>query len=163
MNKRFFGLIAVIFVICMVSATIWVAGPWSAALQQPQKELDFTVCGTNDCLRFLTKTVQTAYVPFRTDADEQWQLTIDSTMPAQGAWTDAYIYNGYWDNGTDYKCMSEDLYPIISQIETTSFQIKSNSTFIETFGASTPRSYTLFFIFPPGGTSTFNVKLEKIS
>jgi hypothetical protein len=98
----------------------------------------FTVIGTNDCLRFLNKTIQTAYVPFRTGANEQWQLTVNSTkMPGAGAYTDVYLYKGYWDKGSNYKCMSEDLYPIIDQIDSADFQIRTNNSFTETLGDST--------------------------
>lgn len=162
MNKKILGLIAVA-VVAGALATIFLTEPWLTAPQQRQQELDFTVSGTNECLRFLTKTVQTAYVPFRTGANEQWQLTIDCLeMPGAGAWTDVYIYKGYWDKGSDYKCMSQDLYSIIDQIESTDFQIRTNSTFTETFGESTPQSYTLFFIFPAGGSGTFHIKLNQI-
>lgn len=162
MNKKFSALIA-IAVVAGALATIFVAAPWSVSPQQPQQELDFTVSGTNECLRFLTKTVLTAYVPFRVRANEEWQLSIDCTeMPGAGAWTDVYIYGGYWDGGSDHKCMSQDLYPIIAQIESTDFQIRTNSTFTETFGESTPQNYTLFFIFPAGGSGTFHINLNQI-
>ena len=131
--------------------------------QEKQQELEFTVSGKNDCLRFLDKTVSTAYIPFKTGANEKWNLTIDcSEMPAPNAWTDLYVYKGYWNEGTDYKCVSEDLYPIISQIESSDYRVKANSTFTETFGESTPQSYTLFFIFPPSGLGTFHIKLNQV-
>lgn len=162
MDKKILGLIAVVAVTSAL-VTIFLIAPWLAAPAH-QQELDFTVSGTNECLRFLSKTVKAAYVPFRTGANEQWQLTIDCTeMPSAGAWTDVYIYEGYWDGGINYTCTSQDLYPIIDQIESTDFQIRTNSTFTETFGESTPQSYTLFFIFPVGGSGTFHVKLDQIS
>ncbi len=134
--------------------------------QYTQQELSFAVSGTNDCLRFLDREVQTVCIPFRAGANEQWRLTIDcSKMPGSGAgaWTDLYVYNGYWDKGNDHKCVSEQLYPIIDEIETADFRIQANNTFSGVFGASTPQSYTFFIIFPTGGSSTFNVRLEKVN
>ncbi len=43
----------------------------SSVPQEVQQELDFTVSGTNDCLRFLDRHVQTCYIPFKTGANEQ--------------------------------------------------------------------------------------------
>jgi hypothetical protein len=161
MDKKI-AIIAVIAVV-VIFAAVFAAGPWSIMPQQIQEELDFTVSGSNDCLRFLTPTVQTAYVPFRTGANEQWQVSIECTqMPGAQGWTEVYLYKGYWEQGTNYMCLSKDLYPIIDKIETTDFQIKTNSTFTETFGDSTPQSYTLFFLMPPGGTGTYHVTLKQI-
>ncbi len=163
MDKRIIAVIAAVAVV-FVLAAVFTSGPWSIAPQQPQDELDFTVSGSNECLRFLTRTVQTAYVPFRTGANEQWQLSIECTqMPGAGGWTEIYMYKGYWNEGNDYMCMSEDIYPIIDQIETTDFQVKTNSTFTQTFGESTPQSYTLFFIMPPGGNGAYHVTLKQIT
>ena len=131
--------------------------------QEKQQELDFTVSGKNDCLRFLDKNVSTAYIPFKTGANEKWNLTIDCVdMPAANAWTDLYVYNGYWNEGTNHKCMSQDLYPIISQIESSDYRVQANSTFTETFGGSTLQSYTFFFIFPPSGLGTFHINLSQV-
>ena len=163
MDKRTIAVIAAVAVV-IVLAAVFAAGPWSIAPQQPQDELDFTVSGSNECLRFLTRTVQTAYVPFRTGANQQWQLSIECTqMPGAGGWTEIYLYRGFWNEGSNYMCMSEDLYPIIDQIETTDFQVKTNSTFTQTFGESTPQSYTLFFLMPPGGNGTYHVTLKQIT
>ncbi len=162
MNNKIWGLIAVGF-IAVALATIFLIEPWLASPER-QQTLDFTVSGTNECLRFLTKTVQTAYVPFRTGANEKWQLTINCTeMPGAGAWTDVYIYEGYWDGGSDHKCDSQDIYPIIDQIESMDFEIRTNSTFTDIFGESTPQSYTVFFIFPAGGSATFHITLNQIN
>jgi len=163
MDKRTIAVIAAVAVV-IVLAAVFAAGPWSIAPQQPQDELDFTVSGSNECLRFLTRTVQTAYVPFRTGANQQWQLSIECTqMPGAGGWTEIYQYRGFWNEGSNYMCMSEDLYPIIDQIETTDFQVKTNSTFTQTFGESTHQSYTLFFLMPPGGNGTYHVTLKQIT
>lgn len=162
MNKTVIILVVVaIFAVSLIA--LFLAEPWSTAPQN-QQELNFTVSGTNECLRFLNTTVQTAYVPFRTGPNEQWQLTIEcAESSGVSAWTDLYIYTGYWDGGSDNICLSQDLYPILNQIESADFRIKTNSNFARIFGESTPQSYTIFFVFPPGGTSTFNIKLDKLS
>ena len=133
-------------------------------LKVTPRELDFTVSGTNECLRFLTSTVSVCYVPIPTGANENWQLTINRTEMYGGAnvWTDVYIYKGYWDNGIDYKCMSEDLYPIIGEIESADGQIRTDTPFKASFCGSTPESYTVFFIFPPGGQATFHITLKQV-
>lgn len=129
-----------------------------------QDELDFVVTGTNSCLRFLTRTVQLAYIPFTTGANEKWQLSIECTqMSSAAGWTEIYMYKDYWDEGNENMCMSENLYPIIDKIETTEFQVKTNSTFTQTFGESIERSYTIFFLMPPGGNGTYQIKLTKIT
>ena len=125
--------------------------------------MDFAVTGTNECLRFSTRTVQTAFVPFRTDANEQWLLAVKCVDSADNAWTEVYFYEGCWDDGTENKYMSEDLYPIIDEIESINFEIRKNNTSAQVFGESKPRSYTLFFIFPAGGSSTYHIKLNKTS
>jgi hypothetical protein len=133
--------------------------------QETPKELDFTVSGTNDCLRFLNGNVSTAYVPIAMNAGQNWELTINCTEMPGGAngWTDVYIYKGYWDKGTDFKCVAEDLYPILTDIESADAQIRvGGAPFTMSFGASTPQSYTLFFIFPPGGQATFHVTLKQV-
>ncbi len=164
MNKKIpISIITVIITVTLFTVIISVNAPTQ---QTPQQELAFTVSGTNDCLRFLDREVQTIYVPFRTGSNEQWRLTINvSKMPGSGsgAWTDLYMYNGYWDQGNNHKCLSEQLYPIINEIKTADFRIQANNTFSEVFGNSTPQSYTFFIIFPTGGQSTFNVRLEKVN
>lgn len=77
-------------------------------------------------------------------------------------WTDVYIYKGYWDKGSNYKCASGDLYPILSDIQSTNRQIRANGTFTETYGGSTPQSYTVFFVVPPGGQATFHVTFKPV-
>jgi hypothetical protein len=71
------------------------------------------------------------------------------------------MYEGYWNEGEGYKCVSEDLYPIVNLIYSSEYRVKANSTFTQLFGESTPKSYTLFIIFPPSGAGTFHVKLTK--
>ena len=161
-NKKVLGLVAAVIVICALVAILLVESSLAPPQETP-KELDFTVSGTNDCLRFLNSTVETCYIPFTRGANENWQLTINCTQMPGGAngWTDVYIYQGYWDKGSDYKCMSEDLYPILGDIESADAQITGSRPFTADFGGSTPQSYTLFFIFPPGGQATFNVKLYQ--
>jgi len=78
-------------------------------------------------------------------------------------WTDLYIYNGYWDNGTNYKCTAEDVYQILANIHSTNWEIQGNAAFTETFnGTTTSQSYTIFFVFPNGGQGTFHVMYQQI-
>lgn len=156
--------LALITAVIMTVIVVTVAAVAQSSIPQAQQELDFTVSGTNDCLRFLDRHVQTGYTPFKTGANEQWQLTINCTeMPSPNAWTDLYIYEDYWDKGANNTCVSEDLYPIISEIQPSEFRIKANSTFSETFGGASPKSYTLFFVFPVGGTGTFHITLKQVN
>lgn len=160
-KKKILGLVVTIIVVCVLA--VFLVGSLLAPGQSAQKELDFTVTGKNDCLRFLNSTVSTCYVPFRTGANEVWQLTINATQMPGGAngWTDVYVYKGYWDGGTNYKCVSQDVYPILNNIQSADAQVTGNSTFTQTFGGSSPESYTVFFIFPPGGQATFHVTLKQ--
>ena len=107
MNKKILGSVIAVVVVCALA--IFLVPPL-LSLPLPQgtpQELDFTVSGTNECLRFLNNEVSICYVPIGTGANETWQLTINCTnMPGgTNAWTDVYIYKGYWDNGTDHKCL----------------------------------------------------------
>ncbi len=150
-----------IALVCILG-TVFVASLWSVSPQSTQEPLDFTITGTNDCLRFLDPAVKTVYVPFHTGANEQWQLTIECTqMPGAGAWTDVYLYNDYWDQGSDHLCLSADLYPM-AQIESTDFQLRLNSTFVHIFGDSEAQSYTLFFVIPPSGVGSFHIQPHQI-
>jgi hypothetical protein len=84
-------------------------------------------------------------------------------MPSgANGWTDVYLYKGYWDKGTEHKCLSEDVYSILNQIKSADAQVKGNSPFKATFGGSTPQSYTVFFIFPPGGQATFHATYKQL-
>jgi hypothetical protein len=125
--------------------------------------LDFTVSGSSDCLRFLNSSVPTIYVPFTVDANEKMQLTINCTKMPGGAngYTDVYVYDGYWNGGSNYTCTASDLYPILSQIQSIDCQIRLGSPYAETFGSSTQKSYTVFFVIPPGGQpASFHVTLK---
>jgi len=104
-------------------------------------------------------------VPFTVGANENWQLTINCTQMPGGAsgWTDLFIYKGYWDNGTDYKCTAQETYPILANIQATNSEIHGNSAFSETFnGTATTQSYTVFFVFPNGGQGTFHVTYKQV-
>ena len=164
-NKKTLGFIIIVFVVVTsLSVVIFLyASPFSP--KQLARELDFTVSGSSDCLRFLNSTVPTIYVPFTTDANENWQLTINCSKMSGGinGYTDVYIYDGYWDEGTNYKCVSSDLYPILHKIRSTDHQISLNSSFKEIFGGLTQQSYTVFFVVPPGGQqSTFHIIYQKL-
>jgi hypothetical protein len=117
--------------------------------------MDFTVSGTNDCLRFLNSTVSMCYVPFTVAANENWQLTINCTKMPGGA-------NGYWDNGANHTCMSADLYPILNQIQSVDYELKGTTFYNQTFGGTTQQSYTVFFVLPPGGQATFHVTYKQV-
>ncbi len=166
MNKKIIGLIAVAVVICVLGAgaAVFLLAPPSQAPKTPTGQLDFTVSGTSDCLRFLNSSVPTVYVPFTIAANEKWQLTINATKMPGGAngWTDVYIYKGYWDKGTNNICKSGDLYPILSDIQSADFAIRANEPYIQTFSDSTQQSYTVFFVIPPGGPATFHVTLKPV-
>ena len=77
-------------------------------------------------------------------------------------WTDVYIYEGFWDGGTNHTCKAGDIYPIINDIQSVNFAIRAGQPFTETFGKSTEQSYTVFFVVPPGGQSTFHVTLKQL-
>lgn len=162
MKKGFvLGLIAVIIVGC-ASAVVLLSSSITPAATP--RELDFTVSGKNDCLRFLNDSVSTVYVPIATRANEHWELTINATKMAGGAngWVDLYIYKGYWDGGVNNTCYARDIYPILEDIKSADAQVKASEPYTQTFGSLTAESYTLFFIFPPGGQSTFHVTLKQV-
>jgi hypothetical protein len=161
MNKMSLAIITLLVILAVSFPAIFLSQPSQGV--QTQDELDFTVSGKNDCLRFLDRNVSTAYIPFRAEADERWNLTIECLdMPTANAWTDLFVYRGYWTEGNEYKCLSEDLYPIISQIENTDYRVNANSNFTKIFGESAQQSYTFFFIFPPNGIGTFHITLNQI-
>ena len=161
MDRKILGLIIAAVIVCAVAVSA--VAFFLVPPQGTPKELDFTVTGTNECLRFMNSTVSVVYVPIATGANENWQLTINCTTMPGGAngWTDMYIYKGYWDKGTNYTCMSEDLYPILGDIESADAQIRGGIPFTTSFGGAAPQSYTVFFIFPPGGQATFHVTLKQ--
>jgi hypothetical protein len=163
MNTKI-GLIVSIILICALSAAI-LATALITPSPQTTKELDFTVSGSSDCLRFLNSSVPTVYVPFTISANENWQLTINCTKMPGGAngYTDVYLYKGYWNSGNNNTCTSSDLYPILSEIQSTDHQIRLNKSYTQTFGESTQQSYTVFFVIPPGGQqATFHVTLKQV-
>ena len=98
MNKnKILGLVVIAIVVAVALPTAFIVDSSRAPILQSTKEMDFTVSGTNDCLRFLNSTVSLCYVPFTVAADEQWQLTINCTKMPGGSngYTDIYVYNGY--------------------------------------------------------------------
>ncbi len=89
MNKRrIYGVVITLLVVCSIA--LFAAESFLAPPAAKQTELDFTLTDKNDCLRFLNPEVKTAYIPFHTGANEQWQLTINATEMPGGAngWTD---------------------------------------------------------------------------
>jgi hypothetical protein len=163
-DKKIIGLIAIVIIVAVALPSAFFVESLMTSTQQPTKELDFTVSGKSDCLRFLNASVPTIYVPFTVAANENWQLTINCTKMPGGVngWTDVYIYKGYWDVGTNNTCKAGDLYPIISDIQSADFEIKANQPYTETFSGSTQQSYTVFFVVPPGGPATFHVTLKQL-
>ena len=158
MNKKWLSLIVGVVAICALSAAMFVES-YMAAPPQATKSMDFTVSGTNDCLRFLNESVSMVYIPLNVAANQEWQLTVNCTKMPGGSngYTDIYIYNGYWDNGTDHKCVSAEVYPILSQIHSADFELKGPTAYTKNFSGSKEASYTVFFVFPPGGQATFHV------
>lgn len=166
MNKnKFIGLVAIFIVVAVSLPAAFYVESSMTPVQQPTKELDFTVSGSSDCLRFLNSSVPAIYVPFTVAANENWQLTINCTKMSGGAngYTDIYIYKGYWNDGNNNTCTSSQLYPILNDIQSTDKQIRLNSPFTETYGESTQQSYTIFFVLPPGGQqSIFHVTYKQV-
>ena len=164
MNKKWLSLVVGIAVICALGAALFVESYIVQPLQAT-KPMDFTVSGTNDCLRFLNDSVSMVYVPFTVAANQNWQLTINCTkMPGNvNGYTDIYAYNGYWDNGTDHKCTAAEVYPILSQIHSANYELHGTTSYNQTYSGSTEKSYTVFFVFPPGGQAIFHVTYKQIS
>jgi len=162
MNKKILGLAVALVIIASISVGAVTMMAPSPKAQSPTGQLDFTVSGTSDCLRFLNGSVPTFYAPFTIAANEKMQLTINATKIPGGAngWTDVYVYQDYWDAGNNHICRAESLYPIINDIKSADVAIRANATYTQTFGASTLQSYTVFFVVPPGGPSTFHVTLK---
>ena len=77
MDRKILGLIIAAVIVCAVAVSA--VAFFLVPPQGTPKELDFTVTGTNDCLRFLNSTVSVVYVPIATGANENWQLTINCT------------------------------------------------------------------------------------
>jgi hypothetical protein len=163
LNGKILGIIVFVIVIC-ASIASFVTLSLEAPAQHTPQPLDFTVSGTNTCLRILESNVSLCYIPFTVGANQNWQLSINCTQMPGGAngWTDLFIYNGYWSNETDYKCEAKDLYPILTDIKTADGAIQGNSTFTETFNSTTQQSHTVFFVFPNGGQATFHVTYKQV-
>ncbi len=159
--------VAVLIIIIVVAggAALFLYNP-AETPRLPTGELDFTVTGSSDCLRFLNSTVPTVYVPFTIEGNIQYQLSVNCTKMPGGSngWTDVYIYSGYWDKGTNHTCKAQDLYPIINEIKSTDLEIKANQPYTQTFGhtGTGQESYTVFFVLPPGGQATFHITLKQI-
>ncbi len=164
MRKKILAFIPLVIAVCALVAVFLSGTALIAPQQQLQKPLDFSVSGTNDCLRFLNSSVSVVYVPINSAAGEHWQLTVNATKMPGGAngWTDVYVYDGYWNGGANNTCQSVDVYPILSQIESADAQITGTTPFTQTFGGSTAQSSTVFFIFPPGGKATFHITLTQV-
>jgi hypothetical protein len=77
-------------------------------------------------------------------------------------WTDVYVYNDYWNEGINNTCTAGQIYPIINEIQSADFEIKANQPYIQTFNEPTQKSYTIFFVVPPGGPATFHITLKQI-
>jgi len=147
---------------------VFLIGVWyaSSLANSPvaQEELDFTVSGSNECLRFLTRDVGVVYVPFTTGPNEQWKLSIEcTTIGLSNGWVDLYLYEGYWDESSDNKCYSEEIYPILDGIESIDYELGLDNPYSQVFGEAGAASYTLFFIFPPGGPSSFHITLNRLT
>jgi hypothetical protein len=165
MNRRTAGLIVLVIICASVAAFFAVSSLGTTQAKHAPQALDFTVSGTNNCLRFLEGNVSLCYVPFTVGANQNWQLTINCTQMPGGSsgWTDLYIYKGYWDNGTDCKCTAAETYPILTDIQSTGKEIQGNTATTEIFnGKATAQSYTVFFVFPNGGQGTFHVTYKQV-
>lgn len=77
--------------------------------------------------------------------------------------TDVYIYKGYWNGGSNFTCVSSDLYNILNERKSADFALHTNTPYVQTFGASTQQSYTVFFVVLPGGQQvTVHVTLKQV-
>ena len=165
-RKSALGIIALTIIVIASGSIIYlnIAQPAVKPSIGTTKQLDFTVSASSDCLRFLNSSVPTLYVPFTIPANGNWKLIINCTKMAAGSngWTDVYIYKGYWDEGTNHICKAVDLYPIISDIKSADFEIKTNQPYTQIFNSSTQENYTIFMVIPPGGPSTFHVTLKPV-
>ena len=164
-NKKTVLLVLSVIVIIIVVLVGALVAPSYTSVQETPKSIDVTVTGTNSCLRFLESNVSLCYIPFTVGANQNWQLTINCTqMPGGSAgWTDLFIYKGYWDNGTDYKCIAENVYPIIANIQPLNTEIQGANAVTETFnGTSNTQSYTVFFVFPNAGQGTFHITYQQL-
>lgn len=160
-NEKVLGATSLSLVLLMVIGT-WLL---SSLANSPvtQEELDFTVSGSNECLRFLTRDVGVVYVPFTTGPNEQWRLVVECTeIGLPNGWVDLYLYEGYWDEGFDNRCYSENIYSILDGVESLDFELGLDNPYSQIFGGVESASHTLFFIFPPGGHSSFHITLSRL-
>ncbi|TRO49262.1 hypothetical protein E2P47_01535 [Candidatus Bathyarchaeota archaeon] len=161
-NEKILGVAGLCIVVIMVIGAFFVSSLTNSP--KTQEALDFTVSGSNECLRFLSRDVGVVYVPFTTGAGEHWSLFVECTDIATPiGWVDLYLYEGYWDGGVDYVCCSEDIYLILDGVESLDYELGLDTPYSQVFGGAEVGSYTLFFIFPPGGPSSFHVTLTKLS
>jgi hypothetical protein len=165
--KRTVSIAAIITIIVLVVAAAVLLQSnlnQTSPLPVTPHELDFTVSGKNSCLRFLNDSVSVVYIPIATGVNENWKLTINATNMAGGAggWVDLYTYKGYWDGGVNNTCLSRDVYPILADVVDAQEQLKASEPYTQTFGGPEAETQTLFFIFPPGGQSTFQVTLKQV-
>ena len=171
MNKKIVIGIAIVLVVVMAVAVVFLF--FRPSLEQ--KELDFTISGESPEI-VSGESHEMCYVPFRTCADEQWNLTIECLeMPSVSSWVSILLYNEYWDKGTDHRCQQEDIYSIATELtelerigvdpealEEYPFQDYNTTVYTGIYGSSTDQSFTVFFAFPSGGIGKFHVKLEKV-
>lgn len=164
MNKRLiFGITITILVACaMVAYATMSLTAVPQNTHKPSEAFSFAVSSQSSCLRFLNSSVPVIYVPFTVAAGQTGELTVNCTQMPGGAngWTDIYIYNGLWDQGADHICNSGDIYPILSNVESVDYAIKLNQPYAASFGEADQQSYTVFFLVPPGGPSTFQVSFK---
>lgn len=159
-NERILGSVGIFFVAIVLFGSFYVFLSFQST--KIQEELDFSVSGSNDCLRFLSRTVETVYIPINTGSNEFWELTIECIdISTPNGWVDLYIYAGYWDEGVDNKCLSADIYSILDGVVSLDYELGKNNPYSQVFGGNSQESHTIFFIFPPGGSSTYHVKLTK--
>ena len=159
-NEKILGITGFCLVALMLFGALLVSSLHNSPVVQV--ELDFSVSGSNECLRFLTRDVGVVYVPFVVGASESWELIVECTeITTPGGWVDLYLYEDYWDEGVDYECVSEDIYSFLDCVESLDFELGLDNPFVRTFVGFGQESYTLFFIFPPGGPSTFHVSFKQ--
>lgn len=104
MNKKIIVGVAIVLVVVIAVAVVFLF----PRLSPEQQELDLTI---------RVESPEIYYIPFRTSADERWNLTIECLeMPSDLAWVTILHYNDYWDEGTDCRCQQEDLYSIATEL-----------------------------------------------
>lgn len=159
-NERILGSVGIFFVAIVLFGSFYVFLSFQST--NIQEELDFSVSGSNDCLRFLSRTVETVYIPINTGSNEFWELIIECIdISTPNGWVDLYIYDGYWDEGVYNKCLSADIYSILDGVVSLNYELGKNNPYSQVFGGNSQESHTIFFIFPPGGSSTYHVTLTK--